>query len=95
MSFMEMLRAISLVPLRRELSQPWYRIVARIGGTGGQQKSYDPDFSDPYIFDDNFKAERPGELFLFINDAVVGFPKLHDVFYKHNVGKVKVMVTRN
>jgi uncharacterized protein (DUF2235 family) len=95
MSVMEMLGAISLLPLRRELSQPWYRIVARIGGSGGQQKAFEPDFTDDYIFDDNLKAERPGELFLFVNDPVVGIPKLHDIFYKRNVGAVKVIITRN
>jgi hypothetical protein len=95
MSVMEMLGAISLLPLRRELSQPWYRIVARIGGSGGQQKAFEPDFTDDYIFDDNLKAERQGELFLFVNDPVVGIPKLHDIFYKRNVGAVKVIITRN
>jgi hypothetical protein len=95
MSVIEMLGAVSLLPLRRELSQPWYRIVARIGGTGGQQKAFEPDFTDEYIFDDNLKAERGGELFLFVNDPVVGIPKLYDIFYKRNFGAVKVIITRN
>lgn len=30
------------VPLRRELTRPWFRLVLRYGATGGEE-SFDPD----------------------------------------------------
>ena len=37
---------------------------------------------------------RTGELFLYVNDAVLTLPGLTDMFYKNNSGKAKVTVTR-
>jgi uncharacterized protein (DUF2235 family) len=92
-AFATLIGVAFLVPLRRELSMPWFRIVARIGGVGGQEESYEPDFSDMFTFDTDKKTKRPGELFLFVNDAVIGWSPLYDVFYKHNDGEVKVLIT--
>jgi hypothetical protein len=39
-------------------------------------------------------ADANGELFLYVNDAVLRLPGLTDVFYKNNSGKAKVTVTR-
>ena len=94
MSIGQMLGAMALVPLRREWTLPWYRIVARIGGEGGQEQSYEPDFTDQYVFDDDITAKRDGQLFLFVNDAVL--PYWSDVFYKNNKYRskpIKVLIT--
>ena len=40
-------------------------------------------------------ANATGELFLYVNDAVLTLPGLTDVFYKNNSGKAKVTVTQN
>lgn len=52
--------------------------------------------SDPkdYSIDEVMRATRDGELFLFVNDAVLGIPGLEGVFYSNNVGKADVTVTR-
>ncbi|MDQ6703582.1 MAG: DUF2235 domain-containing protein [Pseudomonadota bacterium] len=39
-------------------------------------------------------ADATGELFLYVNDAVLTLPGLTDVFYKNNSGTAKVTVTR-
>ena len=39
-------------------------------------------------------ADANGELFLYVNDAVLTLPGLTDMFYKNNSGKAKVTVTR-
>lgn len=83
------------IPLRRELIRPWFRVVARFGGTGGEETFLDPDKSDPnYLISEDVTATRNGELFLFVNEAVVGLPGLYDVFYKHNSGSTKVLIMR-
>jgi hypothetical protein len=89
---------IALVPLRRELIRPWFRVVARFGGKGGEETFLDPDVTDKFVIDEPIKATRDGELFLFVNDAVIGIPGFHDRFYKYfykdNRGATKVAITR-
>jgi len=82
------------VPLRREWFRPWFRVVARIGGSGGEETFLDPDFSDVHWIDERIRATRDGELFLFVNDAVIGIPGLFGIFYSNNKGTAKVTITR-
>ncbi len=81
------------VPLRRELTQDWFRIVLRYGGVGGEEVFLDPD-PDDYKIQANIKPTRDGELFIFVNDAVIGLPGLYNFFYRHNGGRAQLTVTR-
>jgi uncharacterized protein (DUF2235 family) len=85
-------------PLRRELIRPWFRVVARIGGKGGEEFFLDPDFTDKFLINETITATRDGELFLFVNDAVIGIPGFDDYFYKlfyrNNTGSARVTITR-
>ncbi len=96
------------VPLRRELIRPWFRIVARIGGVGGEETFLDPDPESQPNSDSNsnldprknvhyeepITATRDGELFLFVNDAVLAIPGHYGYFYRNNTGTAKVTITR-
>jgi hypothetical protein len=81
------------VPLRRELTRPWFRLVLRYGATGGEEVFLDPDPEDGKI-ETVIRPTRSGELFIFVNDAVLGIPRLYDVFYRNNEGSAKLVVTR-
>jgi hypothetical protein len=81
------------VPMRRELIRPWFRIVARTGSTGGEESFLDPDPKD-HTIDELLRATRDGELFLFVNDAVIGVPGLAGALYTNNVGTADVTITR-
>lgn len=81
-------------PLRREWFRPWFRVVARFGGSGGEETFLDPDLTDKHWINERVRATRDGELFLFVNDAVIGIPGLFDVFYKNNFGSANVTITR-
>jgi hypothetical protein len=89
---------IAGVPLRRELIRPWFRVVARIGGKGGEEIFLDPDFTDQFLIDEQITATRDGELFIFVNDAVIGIPgfdgKFYRMFYGNNFGSTRVTITR-
>ncbi|HEY4901685.1 MAG TPA: hypothetical protein VIH91_12795, partial [Terriglobales bacterium] len=63
------------------------------GGVGGEESFLDPDPKDHSI-DEAMRATRDGELFIFVNDAVLGVPGLEGVFYSNNVGTADVMITR-
>jgi len=84
---------VTVLPLRRELIRPWFRVVAHTGGAGGEESFLDPDPKDKSI-EEVLKATRDGELFLFVNDAVLAIPGLFDAFYRDNVGSAEVTVTR-
>ncbi len=92
-SLAQKLLMVMAVPLRRELIRPWFRIVARIGGKGGEESFLDPDPKDGSI-EEVVTATRDGELFLFVNDAVIGIPGLYDFFYGDNSGSTKVKIER-
>jgi hypothetical protein len=81
------------VPLRRELTQDWFRIVLRYGGVGGEEAFLDPDPDDSKI-QAIIKPTREGELFIFVNDAVIGIPGLYKLFYRNNQGEANLTVTR-
>jgi uncharacterized protein (DUF2235 family) len=81
--------------LRRILFRPWYRVIARVGETGVDEYFLDPVpvlNSTPQVYKATFKADRGGELFLYVNDAVIGLPWVHDSFYANNGGKANVTV---
>jgi len=81
------------VPLRREITQDWFRIVLRYGRVGGEEDFIVPD-PDDSVLESPIKPTRNGELFVFVNDAVVGIPGLYDLFYRNNKGAAKLTVTR-
>jgi Uncharacterized alpha/beta hydrolase domain (DUF2235) len=82
------------VPLRRELMQPWFRIVARFGAQGGEETFLLPDSSDRYLINEQIRPRRDGELFLFVNDAVIGIPGLYGKYYENNKGSTRVVIRR-
>jgi uncharacterized protein (DUF2235 family) len=81
------------LPLRREFKHDWFRIVLRFGEIGGEETFYDPDPTDP-IIEFPFRPTREGELFVFVNDAVIGIPGLFGVLSKKNRGKAKLIIER-
>lgn len=81
------------LPLRRELLEDWFRIVLRYGRVGGEEKVFEPDPTDPLI-QDNIKPTREGELFVFVNDAVIGIPGLYHLLYRNNAGTARLTVRR-
>lgn len=93
-SWLKRATMLSAVPLRRELIRPWFRVVVRIGGRGGEEVFLDPDTTDTHLIDEVITATRDGELFLFVNDAVIGIPGIYDYFYKNNQGSTKVTIKR-
>jgi hypothetical protein len=82
-----------VLPLRRELIRPWFRVVARYGETGGEEVFLDPDARTDSL-DTKLVPRVDGRLFLFVNDAVIGIPGLYGLFYKNNVGSAAVTVQR-
>jgi hypothetical protein len=87
---------IAAWPLKRSYIRPWFRVVARVGPTGYYETFLDPDpqaeSDDPLV--EPFKPEKTGELFFYVNDAVIAWPWLSDIFYRNNSGEAAIMIKR-
>lgn len=93
LSWYQRLYLTMFLPLRRELLEDWFRIVLRYGRVGGEESTFEPDPTDPLI-QDVIKPTRPGELFIFVNDAVIGIPGLYGYLYRFNTGKGQLTIKR-
>ncbi len=85
------------LPLRREFTQDWFRIVLRFGHVGGEETFYQPDPYDTKIqfnIAPTIAPDDKEELFIFVNDAVIGVPGLYDRFYRNNRGTARLIVKR-
>jgi hypothetical protein len=74
------------LPLRRKLTSSWFVVVARIGDEGNEE----------YVLPargDEITPARDGKLYLFVNDAVVGWMG-YDRYYTENKGTAKITVIR-
>jgi hypothetical protein len=73
-------------------------MALRIGCWAGKCQFLDPDVRDEFRINEIFTATRDGELFLFVNDAVIGLPGLYGYFYGYfytdNKGSARVTITR-
>ena len=78
--------------------RPWFRFVGRIGNTGTDEYFFDPDrptgvgFSRLNELSVVLRARRSGELFLYVNEAVIGLPGLSNLFYRNNSGGAKILI---
>jgi uncharacterized protein (DUF2235 family) len=85
----------STIFLRRILFRPWFRLIARVGETGVDEYFLDPapvPNTNPQMYRDVLKADRSGEIFLYVNEAVIGLPWIYNWFYADHRGKAKITV---
>ena len=92
-SWYQRIKLAAFVPMRRETTQDWFHVVLRFGRVGGEETFIVPDPDDDLI-QSPIRATRDGELFIFVNDAVIGIPGLYDFFYRNNAGSAELVVTR-
>ncbi len=101
------------VPFRRWLAEPWFKPIARIGDKGNDEYPLSPSTPFPSGTAENEKkvlateivARRDGELFLYVNDAVLFYPSqwcgfekslfgIRCEFYTNNHGTATVTIKR-
>lgn len=88
----------SLVPFRRVIFRPWFHLIARGGAKGNSEYFLDPYRPDrknkPNNYRTAFKAERSGELFLYVNDVVSPLKFISNFFYGNNEGEAAIVIER-
>jgi hypothetical protein len=87
-------KMVVATPLRRVLLRPWFRVIARVGQAGTDEYFLDPDAGSGVVrkLEVPFYPHRSGELYLYVNDAVL--PIFMKVFYDNNQGTATVTVTQ-
>ena len=86
-----------MLPQRRVLASRWFAVVARVGSVGKAEIVLDlipvSGEKDTYVADIEI-PNRAGELFLYVNDAIIPLPGLSDAFYWNNHGTAEVTIKR-
>lgn len=83
------------LPFRRVVFSSWFAPVLRVGSKGGEEHVLDfrplgP--GQPNLYEARFRPRSDGEAFLFVNDAVWGWPGIHDHFYANNAGTASIKI---
>jgi uncharacterized protein (DUF2235 family) len=88
------------LPFRRLLASNWFAPILRIGSTGFGEVvlRFEPN-EPPHClcpattsYTAKFKARKSGELFVYVNDAIIGIPGYFGHFYANNKGKADLTV---
>jgi uncharacterized protein (DUF2235 family) len=101
-------KMFATMPIRRIVWQPWFRPIARIGATGTDEYPFDPEgratVREPEQKDGPppkrseitmpIRPRRSGELFLYVNDALLGVPPYKAFLYRNNRGTATLTVKR-
>ena len=80
------------LPLRRQIASNWFAPILRVGNTGFgevtpvfvREQSPPCNCPAPPRYKATFKAPRDGEVFIYVNDSVIGLPGLFDMFYREH-----------
>ena len=81
------------LPLRRHYSHPWFQPVARYGATGDQVDFLEPDpVATVKTISEVVMPKVNGELFFYLNDAVLPLPVEHQWLYGDNTGCMSFFV---
>uniref|UniRef100_Q07H09 T6SS Phospholipase effector Tle1-like catalytic domain-containing protein n=1 Tax=Rhodopseudomonas palustris (strain BisA53) TaxID=316055 RepID=Q07H09_RHOP5 len=88
-------RGVALVkwPLKRHLFVDPIKVIARVGSDGSDEFVLEPDPGSDRL-DVEIKPRRSGELFLYVNEAVLPFRGGRDWFYRDNSGEATLAVQR-
>lgn len=75
------------LPLRRQIASNWFATILRADNKGFGEVTpvfvrEEPQQTGPARYKAKFKAPRDGEVFVYVNDSVIGFPGYFDMFYR-------------
>jgi uncharacterized protein (DUF2235 family) len=82
------------LPIRRLVGSNWFATILRVGnrGFGEIVPTYARVDSPANSYTATFRARKSGELFVYVNDTVIGIPGFVDTFYKNNKGKADLIL---
>jgi hypothetical protein len=80
-------------PLTRNLMQPRFVVFARVGSTGNDEYLLEPDqYPKTDVLEVPIIPRQTGELFFYVNERMLPWPSLRELFYKNNKGTALIEV---
>jgi uncharacterized protein (DUF2235 family) len=83
------------LPFRRIVFANWFAPVLRVGSKGGEEHVLDLRPVNPgqeKLYEARFTPRSDGDVFLFVNDAVWGFPGIYASSYANNLGTASIKI---
>jgi hypothetical protein len=81
-------------PYRRLIWSNWFATILRVGGPGLEEHLLELELKDG-VWTTTFEPRSSGEVFLYVNDTVIGLPWIYDLFYwSNNHGKAEVQLEK-
>jgi hypothetical protein len=81
------------VPYRRLIWSNWLATILRVGGPGLEEHLLQFEEKEG-AWTTTFKPRSSGEVFLYVNDAVISLPWIYDWFYRNNHGTAEVKLEK-
>ncbi|WFU16217.1 DUF2235 domain-containing protein [Bradyrhizobium sp. CB3481] len=82
-------------PLKRHLFVEPFKVIARVGSIGSDERVLEPDDDTrTNRLDVQIIPKSSGELFLYVNEAVLVWPGKRNYFHQDNSGKATISVQR-
>ncbi len=78
---------------RRLIWSNWFVTILRVGGPGFEEHRLQLEQKDGE-WSTSFVPRSSGEVFLYVNDAVIGLPWIYDLFYRNNHGTAEVKLEK-
>ncbi|MBI5323533.1 DUF2235 domain-containing protein [Bradyrhizobium sp.] len=82
-------------PYKRLIWSNWFATILRVGGPGLEEHLLQFEGKEGGIWTATFAPRANGEVFLYVNDTVLSFPWIYDLFYRcNNHGKAEVTIEK-
>lgn len=82
-------------PYKRLIWSNWFATILRVGGPGLEEHLLRFEEKEGNSWTTTFAPRANGEVFLYVNDTVLSFPWIYDVFYRsNNHGKAEVRIEK-
>jgi len=82
-----------LLPFRRFPTTPWFQPIVRVRSTGTEEYVLSSNNQEITLIR-NEHYFNLAQLYIFVNDAVIGIPRIWDLFYRGNNGTGTLTVTK-
>jgi hypothetical protein len=82
------------VPYRRLIWSNWFATILRVGGPGLEEHLLDLREEKTGVWTATFEPRSSGEVFLYVNDAVIGLPWVYGLFYWNNHRSAEVKLEK-
>jgi Uncharacterized alpha/beta hydrolase domain (DUF2235) len=89
-------RQLGGIPFKRLIWSNWFAPIIRVGSTGLEEQlpAFEQASGNKNLWTAEFTARSDGEVFVYVNDTSIFFPRLFTMFYENNKGSAAVALKK-